>query len=264
MSKFNFDLETLWKCLAFIWILPLSGYLQFGWDFSKLGPYGDFVAGTTVPFLTFISFLGIVITLKMQRDQLELQRIELQNSIKEMRDTRKEFEEQNKTMASQRFENTFFQMVTLHNDIVESLHFGSNDEKRGRNAFPSMYQSLKNNLLNKIRNDQIFRSYDELTQIQTVYETFYNYQEHQLGHYFRNLYRIVKFIDESERITFEDKKTYIGIVKAQLSSNELVFLFYNGLSNNGEKFRPLMIKYNLLDNLNKEKLLSESHYPLFF
>lgn len=93
-------------------------------------------------------------------------------------------------------------------------------------------------------------------------------------HYFRHLYRIMTFIDES---TFLDKDSkyideryrYASILRATLSPYELVFLFYNGLSYNGNiKFKDLIEKYSLLNNLrpeltansNNEKVEKEGKY----
>lgn len=69
-------------------------------------------------------------------------------------------------------------------------------------------------------------------------------------HYFRHLYRIVKFVDTTPFLPkndFETRYNYIGILRAQLSRNELIFLFYNGLSCYGnEKFKELIEKYSIL------------------
>lgn len=74
-------------------------------------------------------------------------------------------------------------------------------------------------------------------------------------HYFRHLYHIFKFIDNS---TFLDKSEdditerykYASILRATLSPYELVWLFYNGLSRYGkDKFKHLIEKYSLLKNI---------------
>ncbi|MBK8344630.1 MAG: hypothetical protein IPL12_15845 [Bacteroidetes bacterium] len=43
-----------------------------------------------------------------------------------------------------------------------------------------------------------------------------------MGHYFRNLYHIIKYIDNSN---IENKRTYTNFVRAQLSSHELALIF---------------------------------------
>jgi hypothetical protein len=105
-SKFNIaDLKLL-----FIIMAPVSlGFGLFtasflGLPFDKLGTYGDFIGGGTIPFLTIASILFILDTIKLQKKQLKLQE-------KEVVETRKTLEEQNKTARMQRFENTFFKLI---------------------------------------------------------------------------------------------------------------------------------------------------------
>lgn len=262
MGKSFKELKTLWYLLFLVWVLPCLGiYLIYrkGLDFKELGPYGDFVAGTIVPFLTFISFLAIVITLRLQREQLEMQRKELHNSIEEMQATREEFKLQNQTLSIQRFENTFFQMVNLHNELVNSIVLSGSEPQEGRSAFPVFNRIFREMYSNRLNRHEL-NDKNELERIQFVYTMFFSGYEHHLGHYFRNLYRIVKFIDQSP---LDNKKDYIGIIKAQLSSNELSLLLYNGLSENGSKFLPLMKKYNVLDNLNPNSLILPNHLEVY-
>jgi hypothetical protein len=75
------------------------------------------------------------------------------------------------------------------------------------------------------------------------------------------MYNIVKFIATSEA---ENKQTYINILRAQLSSSELNLLFYNCISKYGsEKFRPLVEKFGLLENMDFSRLLDQKHRELF-
>ncbi|MEM5664342.1 putative phage abortive infection protein [Bacillus toyonensis] len=66
-----------------------------------------------------------------------------------------------------------------------------------------------------------------------AYETLYKKHENVIGHYYRNLYRIVKLIQnnvfdsESHERDNEEKRKYRGILRAQLSSFELLMIFYN-------------------------------------
>lgn len=86
------------------------------------------------------------------------------------------------------------------------------------------------------------------------YEKFYNDNESLIGHYFRNLYRIVKYIQEYEFTSNiieneKEKKEYRGILRAQLSTYELLMLFYNVCySDKGDKFKDILIGTNFFDN----------------
>ncbi|MBT9250399.1 putative phage abortive infection protein [Bacillus halotolerans] len=87
-----------------------------------------------------------------------------------------------------------------------------------------------------------------------VYETIYRRNEKVIGHYFRNLYRIVKFIEEQrfdEDIVEneKEKRNYRGILRAQLSSIELLMIFYNIVySEKGGKFAELIFNKNFFDD----------------
>lgn len=88
-----------------------------------------------------------------------------------------------------------------------------------------------------------------------TYDKVYKDNESNIGHYFRNLYRIVKLIQETEfdSVTPNNnqkiRKNYLGILRAQLSSFELLMIFYNmAYSEKGEKFRELIKGTNFFDD----------------
>ena len=76
-------------------------------------------------------------------------------------------------------------------------------------------------------------------------------------HYFRLLYRILKFVRDTPLITnFDDEYEYISMLRAMLSRYELVWLYYNGLSEYGvQKFKPLIERYAMLKNLREDLLV---------
>lgn len=118
LKKFDYHLKTLWGLLIFIVISPTVGFLlvkQEGWSFEDLGPFGDFIAGTTVPILTFISFLALVLTLRVQMEQLRLQRVEAKATIAEIKASREDVELSYKPQ----FENV------TDEDINEVLHIAN-------------------------------------------------------------------------------------------------------------------------------------------
>ncbi|WP_338705238.1 putative phage abortive infection protein [Priestia aryabhattai] len=95
---------------------------------------------------------------------------------------------------------------------------------------------------------------------QIAYEYVYEKDEDIIGHYYRNLYRIVKLIQESEFDSDNperdeiEKRKYRGILRAQLSSIELLMLFYNvNYSKKGEKFKALLENTNFFDDHLVEK-----------
>ena len=99
--------------------------------------------------------------------------------------------------------------------------------------------------------------------IRAVYTKFNQTYPSRMGHYFRNLYHILRFIKDS-RAEVEDKKLYGRLVRAQLSSDELFLLFYNCLSEEGvEKFKPLVEEFAMLQHVPKESLMLLEHMELY-
>jgi hypothetical protein len=119
-------------------------------------------------------------------------------------------------------------------------------------------QGLKN-VYDKKKKD-IKSHIEELELINDSYLNYYELHQSDLGHYFRNLYHIVKFIKNTD---IENKNTYIGLVRAQLSNDELVMLFYNCISDYGsEKFLPMAVEFRLFKNLNPRTLIDKNHEEL--
>jgi len=94
------------------------------------------------------------------------------------------------------------------------------------------------------------------------------------SHYYRHLYQILKFIDDSKLISNEDKVRYTKFLRAQLSEPELISLFYNCLTkielpsrNDIElgfpKMSKLIIKYDILQNMNPLSIFHPVHQIVF-
>ena len=93
-----------------------------------------------------------------------------------------------------------------------------------------------------------------------VYEFFFETHYIFVGHYFRHLYNIIKFIDKQNRFWIK-KKFYTGLIQAQMSAPELYVLFYNGLK--FEKMEEFINKYSLIENLAKRDLMKYSHHKFY-
>ena len=176
------------------------------------------------------------------------------------------------------FENTFFNMTQTFEHIVEGLVVEKNDiqggdtgtlflnyysseisteqgdstgtEIKGRAVFKYIYQQRK--LEGKLLRDAIVES--GLAPYEIALKGI-------LDHYFRYLYRILKFIDETDLIDAEQKYRYASMFRAQLSEFELVLIYYNGVSQMGcEKLKPLLEKYSVLKNIRLEDLATTVDY----
>lgn len=76
-------------------------------DVGKWGSVGDYFGGLLNPILAFLSFMGVLWTLKMSR--------------KELFETRKVMNEQLKTQTLQQFENNFYQLFSQLNKLQDDV-----------------------------------------------------------------------------------------------------------------------------------------------
>lgn len=87
--------------------------------------------------------------------------------------------------------------------------------------------------------------------------------ENLLGHYYRHLYHSVKFIahQDEKLINYEKKRSYLRILRAQLSNFEQLMLFYNYLvyAPEWEEENKFLTDYRMIHNL-YPALLYDSKY----
>jgi Putative phage abortive infection protein len=261
-SKLNRRLEIVFifaVIFSIIVIIPyfvnFSGFISN--DQNHWGLFGDYLGGVLNPVLGFFGLLALLFTISLQSKELRL-------SVQELEKSSNALNRQNLTLDIQRFENTFFQMLRIHNDLLNSIDFQRGGGKlnvvvtRGRDCFEVMRKRLDNSYKQEIK---AIPSSDELELITKSYKKFYNEHKSELGHYFRYLYNIFKFIDNSN---VENKSFYTNLVRAQLSDAELAILFYNCLNSKGkEKFKPLVEKYSIFKNMPNDYFLHGDHIKYY-
>jgi Putative phage abortive infection protein len=100
-----------------------------------------------------------------------------------------------------------------------------------------------------------------LEEITEFYEEFYSNHQSQIGHYLRNLCALFEFVANSD---VENPRLYSNIVLAQLSTGEMLLLFYTGLSELGSnKLKPLIERFGLLEGLYKKNVIDPTHLELY-
>lgn len=271
----------IWIIIAIVGVIALWGlswilidkYIDSPTD---QGTFGDKFGAVNALF-SGLAFAGLIVTLLYQKEELKLQREELAQTREELKGQREEFEEQNKTMKRQRFENTFFNMLSLQQEIVANLSFeyyvnpnvcppntppeqfyykSPQSLLHGRDVFEGMYKRAIIDYNGRRYADgvcNILRSYGHLAYSNIKATT-------RFDHCFRHLYRIYRYVDTSDLITEDERYDYACIIRSQLSDYELVMLFYNCLTTNGrEKFKPLIEKYSIFNNLREELLAKREH-----
>ena len=201
------------------------------YDENERGTFGDQFGAVNALF-SGLAFAGLIYTiilqrhdLKLQRRDLRLQREELALTRKEMEEQTAEFEKQNETLKIQRFENTFFNMLSQFQEVVNSLSIsaqinGENVDLSGREAFQTLFEGaiIYVNNPNDDRDRQAF--WGMRGAIETLGLEGYSHSDEptQFDHYFRLLYRILKFVKNTTLVTkFEDEYAYTAMLRAVLS-----------------------------------------------
>jgi hypothetical protein len=221
-------------------VLYASFIIYMTWPIStytvdKAGVFGDSFGILTAIF-SGLAFAGVVWTVLTQLEELRITRYQLKN---------------------QGIENAFFQMLRLHNEILNeiSLHAHGHGTVliKGRDVIKILSKHLKNSYIS-INTNEIELS--EREKAVEAYKQFWKERNPELAHYYRFLFNILIFINESEA----DKEfSYATLVRAQLSNQELTLLFYYCLSAKGERFIKYAEKYSIFDNLTEHDLMTPCH-----
>lgn len=231
------------------------------------GQFGDFFGGTLNPIFGFLSVMALLAALVIQSRELKVSSEELRNSALALN-------AQNKAIAHQSFEQTFFSWLGNYRDMLgsisqsETIAIVTGTTYSGRIALQKWLDSgiqnetvlvkmglysgdaqYSNEIFERASNEEacsvtkaVMNSWDDL----------YRKYEYQLDSLFRNLYRLILWIDSQgdDRVSAAQKWLYVSIVRAQISWVEMAYLFYNGYTERGSKFKRLAEKYALFDNMN--------------
>jgi len=231
-----------------------------GIDLDIAAKFGNFIGGFVGLFWLISGVVMLFLVLMTQKDQAYHTQIETQffNMISHLNHiiesiTGTGYDDNTyTTITSRKYLSYLF--WKLHQDLAEDIEnqIGNKDS-----AYYLLLHSLKSNP------KRVFLQHGSGTDtdldllkkwLQNVYGSFYNDNKSQLGHYFRYVYHIIKYIDNS-RLPLKNRREYIEIFQAQMMDDELGLLFYHGLSLSGEKnLKPLLEKYNFLYNIDISNL----------
>lgn len=191
-----------------------------------------------------------------------------------------------------RYETTYFrgysaleQIKTYMIKEKETMYFNISKAESALAEDSEYNQASVKEYLEKLYEYYSF-TYDELKsnpllKSKILFKLTFNKFNNQLSHYFRNIYHILLYVKESEEqelslnltnefngdkiaILINDEnleemnikrkyKKYAQFLQAQMSSTELLLLFYNALF--FPKLKKLVQYYNLVENLNLDDLL---------
>ncbi len=232
-----FIVFIVWAVFSALILVFINGLPLF--NVNNIGAYGDSFNILTSLF-TGLAFAGVIVSIVLQ--------------TQELKEAREEFEGQKNALISQGFDNKFFQLLALFNTI----RFEYIEVKDDTSIF---------NILDKVTIRAIARSDNSLEKFIEEFKIV-NYMEASFKYYFINMYQVLKYIDkhfnDKYKQDFNDKdaKFYTNIVRAQLSSQELIILFYYAYfisETHGDNFKKLVEKYEFFEHLGYYNLLTQEN-----
>ncbi len=135
-------------------------------NLDKSAKVGDFIGGFVGAIFTLVGIVLLYETLYLQR---------------------KEFEESRKVFETQQFENKFFSLLKLYQDIISSMHYDV-EESSEKFVGKEFFLKHKNDIyVNYTPTNSFFKNRKSAID---SYTKFYIHNKENVAHYFRTLYRI--------------------------------------------------------------------------
>lgn len=178
----------------------------------KLNEISGWIGDIMSPFFGLASVILLIVTIILQRDDMVAHQDELQS-------TRKDLNKQIQMIELQRFEGTFFNLLSFHNDFISSMkselicvNLKKEQNISGKKCLEYLYKEFKKNYESKeidyrFVDSSMMRDVKEEVRkvVKLSYDNVYNKNEDYMSRYFTSLYHILKFIDISNSISYEEK-----------------------------------------------------------
>lgn len=254
------NLYGLFKIAAFATLIVFLINLTSLFGEPSYGTFGDFFGGILNPILTFLTFMGLLITITIQQKDLALTRQELHTSALAL-------SQQAETQEKQRFENTFFALLEQHNRLLDKIV--ENGVSYDSEGTPGNTESIVENLRTILVGSRIYTSLFEnnlsLRESKAKLLTF----KPILNQYFRVLYQILKFVASncpastvkgkfhrkllSETECSQEEKLYANIVRSFLSEDIYYLLaincFCEDQSDHFIEYKILVERYSFFEHM---------------
>jgi hypothetical protein len=216
-------------------------------DFVRTGPIGDTVSDIMGPLISIASVSMMFLAFYMQY---------IANKLV------------NKQFERGQFETRFFELLKMHKEnsfiILNSLRGGEDEALEGEPL--EIYQLRRFEIIV----NRLHKAYERKKKLpdeegkhpRTVFTEVWSARwEDSFGHYFRHLFRLVRFVASRDFLTYEQKRGYLRIVRASLSTYEQIFLYYDWLSGDGLKWEEgenrYFSDYRVIHNINPELLIPD-------
>lgn len=198
------------------------------------GSIGDQFGAVNALF-SGLAFVGLIVTLIMQRDELGLQREELGLQREETKIT-------NATLKKQLFESTFFQFMTQVNLARDQVTVIDLLGKRvGTDAINGILEQFRFTLQTKAKGN-------DMEGLKACYSGHISFHR-SLKIYIKSLLVLIKYVDDNYT-DYNKLDEYISFVKAQLTKETiLILLLERTISENSSDLKLLKQNWDFFKDL---------------
>lgn len=248
---------------AIVLILILVGYTSAGNHHKELGPLGDWFGGILNPIVAFLALMGLVRTVAIQRDTLELSRGALRQQIA--------------LQQKQQSKQTFFDLLRLRSEAVASVEWRVGDQVvLGRAAMKAILGTI-DSVASELSSEELqedlehwkvpancpptarpyvalfaaFYSRDPSSWAAAWHQTILEGEgqlasvESELGHVFRATYQVLKYVYRNADFSIDEKLDLVNYLRAQMSENEFALFALTASTFIGAKSRAVSIAFDL-------------------
>ena len=227
---------------------------------------GDFLWGTIGIVLTFTATIFLFVTFREQREQLRI--------TKEQSD-------------KARFETTYFNILGMLKQVQDTVN--ANVASRTADSQKNLiefYKLFKQQYDDAPKSDADLVAFHnslsplaantvQIEQLQgliaSFYEKFIEETNCNIGYFYRYIFNAMKFVieDQYNKEDIQNRDHYLNLLQAQLSNEELCFIFYNAISKYGKnkegryEFKEMLDKTHFLENIDCTFMLDRKHYILY-
>lgn len=211
-------------------------------DGSVWGEFGDFIGGVIGTIIAYISIRLLVATLNTQAYGNNITKEAADLSLYESK-------------LQQLYAN-FKMMLDLYHSTLSK--FNEEDDDPGSSSGLEYLIAVKKTMADtytspdisyKTRNDAAIKMFND----------FYSENRQVASVYFRIIYRLLELIFMAD-IDSEDKAKFAKMLRCQLSEEELFFIRYNAMTQNGANIRKYLNQYNMMKHLPELVLLEFKHH----
>lgn len=255
--------------LAILLVGSVAGFSSFLDETKDILDYSEFIGGLVGSLWSLAGVLLFYASLGSQKDELESQKDLLVKQIDEIVKQTEESRKQNVMAKESKDEQTFFQLLGFHNEIIASILLETSEMDfssgqtvtktiRGRRSFVEYYDIYKR-FFQESSEMMMSNSTDSESMKKVIEQSYGQFSEEyqaDLGHYFRNLYNILVFIDG---LPEKNRSFFLSLLFAQLSNYEMALLFFHGLKAKNEYYKELLEKYQVLETVPNDEITSMAY-----